>query len=203
MKDYLCTTIDLIRHGEPQGGKKYRGHLDDPLSDKGWQQMRSAIADHHPWQAIVSSSLTRCSEFAQEVSNRYQLPITLDERLMELGFGEWEGKTATELLQDDPDRLNRFWSDPISNPPPGGESLVDFQTRVTAGWQSAITQHKGQHLLMVGHAGMMRMIIREILGMPLDNMFRIQVPNAGITRITLDHHDDGDLARLQFHAGQL
>ena len=203
MNDYLCTTIDLIRHGEPLGGKKYRGHLDDPLSDKGWQQMRSAIEHHHPWQAVVSSSLCRCSAFAQEVSDQHKLPLTLDDRLMELGFGEWEGKTALELLQDDPERLNRFWLDPVNNTPPGAETLTAFRERINAGWQSAIEQHKGEHILMVGHAGMMRMILREVLGMPLDNMFRIQVPNAGITRITVDHHDESDLPRLQFHAGQL
>ncbi len=203
MTQHLSTTIDLIRHGEPVGGKKYRGHIDDPLSDKGWQQMRSAVADHKPWSAVVSSSLSRCSEFAHEVAKRHQLPITLDNRLMELSFGDWEGKTASELLQDDPERLNRFWSDPINNTPPNAETLVEFKTRILNGWQAAITTHKGKHILMVGHAGMMRMIISMALGMPIDNMFRIQVPNAGITRITIDHHHESDLPRLIFHSGHL
>ncbi len=197
------TTIDLIRHGEPVGGKKYRGHLDDPLSEKGWNQMRKAVSNHSPWDVVVSSSLLRCAEFAQEMAERHQLPLVLDKRLMELGFGEWEGKTATELMQEDPDNLTRFWSDPINNPPPGAETLHEFQARVIEGWFDAIEQHKGKHILMVGHAGMMRMIIREVLGMPLDNMFRLQVPNAGISRITVDHFEEGELSRLHFHAGQL
>ncbi|MEK6748901.1 MAG: histidine phosphatase family protein, partial [Pseudomonadota bacterium] len=37
------TVVDMIRHGEPVGGKRYRGHRDDPLSDIGWRQMREAV----------------------------------------------------------------------------------------------------------------------------------------------------------------
>ncbi|MHB1590203.1 MAG: histidine phosphatase family protein [Sulfuricella sp.] len=39
------TTIDLIRHGEPVGGRRYRGRTDDPLSEKGWNQMWTAVGD--------------------------------------------------------------------------------------------------------------------------------------------------------------
>ncbi len=165
--------------------------------------MRSAIAEHHPWSAIVSSSLQRCAAFAEEVATRHQLPLTQDQQLMELGFGEWEGKTAQQLMEEDPEALNNFWRDPINNPPPGGETLAYFRKRVLKGWQNAITQHRGEHILMVGHAGMMRMIIREVLGMPLENMFRLHIPNAGITRISIDHNENGDLPRLHFHVGQL
>ena len=86
---------------------------------------------------------------------------------------------------------------------PGAETLVQFRERVIAGWQDAIDRHSGKHILMVGHAGMMRMIIREVLDMPLDKMFRIQVENASITRITIDHHDGETFPRLHFHRGQL
>jgi alpha-ribazole phosphatase/probable phosphoglycerate mutase len=203
MNDFKVTTIDLIRHGEPVGGNKYRGHLDDPLSEKGWKQMRDAVADHCPWELIVSSSLKRCADFAEELAMRHNLPIEIDPRLMEIGFGDWEGMTAAELQARDPNALHRFWSDPTNNTPPGAETLTEFRERVMAGWRDTVQRHQGKHLLMVGHAGMMRMIIREILDMPLDRMFRIQVPNAGITRITIDHFDNGELPRLHFHAGTL
>jgi alpha-ribazole phosphatase/probable phosphoglycerate mutase len=40
----LITTLDLLRHGESVGGRKYRGQTDDPLSEKGWAQMRDVVA---------------------------------------------------------------------------------------------------------------------------------------------------------------
>ena len=63
------TTIDLIRHGEPVGGSKYRGQTDDPLSEKGWEQMRAAVGDHRPWEAILTSPLARCRAFAEKLAS--------------------------------------------------------------------------------------------------------------------------------------
>lgn len=199
----VTTTIDLIRHGEPVGGKKYRGQIDDPLSEKGWQQMRSAVGDHKPWDQVVSSTLSRCAEFAQEIAERHDLPLALDERLMEIGFGCWEGKTAADIMAEDEQALLNFWQDPMNFRPEGAETLHDFEKRVIAGFEEMIDAYQGKHLLVVGHAGMMRMILRHVLDMPLDAMFKIEVPNAGISRIKVDHHENGRLMRLSFHAGVL
>jgi iron complex transport system substrate-binding protein len=63
MPHELITTLDLMRHGEPVGGRKYRGQLDDPLSEKGWAQMRWAVWEHCPWQAGVPSNKHRTGLF--------------------------------------------------------------------------------------------------------------------------------------------
>ncbi len=197
------TTIDLIRHGEPVGGKRYRGHTDDPLSEKGWLQMRSAIADQHPWDAVVCSPLSRCRAFARELAARHALPCHDDPRFMEINFGEWEGCTAEELMKDDSQALYRFWSDPLNNTPPGAEALADFEARVISGWNEMLKNYAKQHVLLVGHAGVIRMIIRHVLDMPLDRMFRLQMALAGISRIEVDGEGKTALPRLVFHGGQL
>ncbi|MEK7696673.1 MAG: alpha-ribazole phosphatase [Pseudomonadota bacterium] len=197
------TTIDLIRHGEPVGGSKYRGQTDDPLSEKGWAQMRAAVGDRRPWEAILTSPLTRCRVFAEELAVRLALPFEVDVRLMEIGFGEWEGRTAEELLATDPERLTRFWNDPVRHAPPGGETLAAFRDRILAAWEDILAHHAGRHVLIVGHAGTIRIAVCHVLDMPLDRLFRIQVPNAGITRIQVDMNGAGVLPRLVFHAGQL
>lgn len=203
MDDSVVTTIDLLRHGEPEGGRRYRGQIDDPLSPKGWQQMRSAVGDHCPWDRVLTSSLSRCSAFAQELSARHQLPLEQSDAFTEIGFGAWEGKSAEELLEQDSELLYRFWSDPINHTPPDAERLIDFKRRIVGQWEQTIEQYRGQHLLVVGHAGMMRMILSHVLGMPMDKMFRLQIPNAGLSRIQIDHFEGGALPRLLFHAGQL
>ena len=197
------TIIDLLRHGEPLGGRRYRGQIDDPLSEKGWQQMREAVADHRPWDIIISSPLARCIEFARELGERHTLPLESDDRLMEIGFGAWEGKTADEISQQSPDSLMNFYKDPDKFRPEGAERLTDFQQRIITAWNDLLDKYTGKHLLVVGHAGMMRMIIRHVLNMPLDQMFRIQVPNAGITRIQVDGEGESAFPRLMFHAGSL
>ncbi|MEW6253578.1 MAG: histidine phosphatase family protein, partial [Planctomycetota bacterium] len=64
----MSTLIDLMRHGEPVGGRRYRGQVDDPLSEKGWAQMRAAVGEAAPWHHVVSSPLLRCREFAETLA---------------------------------------------------------------------------------------------------------------------------------------
>lgn len=199
----IVTRVDLIRHGEPVGGRKYRGHTDDPLSDTGWAQMRAAVGDARPWQAIISSTLSRCMEFAQELAARHALPLEPDPRLIELGFGSWEGHTPEELRREDPERLLRFWDDPLSHGPPGAEPLARFEQRVLQAWRELIARHGGRHVLIVAHAGVIRAIVAHVLGIPLKHIFRVQVPSAGLTRIEIEQDGGYVLPRLVFHAGRL
>lgn len=193
------TRIDLLRHGEPVGGHRYRGQTDDPLSEKGWQQMRSAVAGLNEWDVVYTSPLSRCAAFARELATRLGLPLKTDPRLMEIGFGAWEGRTAEELRRDDPLCIERFWRDPVANCPSGAEPVADFHARVRAAWQDILAAHAGARILIVGHAGITRMILSIVLGSPPEHMFRIQVENAGVTRLRVRGHGDELFPMLEFH----
>jgi alpha-ribazole phosphatase/probable phosphoglycerate mutase len=199
----MLTTVDLIRHGEPVGGRRYRGQIDDPLSEKGWHQMREAVGAHKPWQHIVSSPLSRCHAFAAELAAQRGLPLSTDARLMEVQFGEWEGKTADELKAQDPTIISRFRRDPIGERPAGAEALEDFAARVAAAWQDLVAHHQGKHVLVVCHAGVIRMVFAHVLGVPLPSTYRIDVPSAGITRVTIEGAGPDAVTQLRFHAGRL
>lgn len=197
------TTLDLIRHGEPVGGRKYRGQTDDPLSEKGWLQMRAAVGDHRPWQHIISSPLTRCIAFARELAERHRLDLSVNENLKEIGFGVWEGKTRQQIEQEYPGVLTRFYTDPVNNRPQGAEPLADFKQRVSSVLDDVITEQQGRHVLIVCHAGVMRMAMLHLLGIPLEYAFRIQVGNAGITRFEIEQDQHQQFPRLIFHGGSL
>lgn len=196
------TLIDLMRHGEPVGGARYRGRIDDPLSEKGWAEMWVAVGDHRPWDTVVSSPLSRCRAFAQELGTRHGLPVTLEPRFREISFGDWEGRTAEDLMRSDRDVLLRFWRDPVAHPPPGAEPLDAFRARVLAAWSQLVADHPGQHLLLVCHGGVIRMIVSLVLEMSVNRMFHLVVPTAAMTRIRVEHGDP-PLAQLLFHAGRL
>lgn len=183
------TLIDLLRHGEPVGGRAYRGHhIDDPLSAKGWQQMRDAVGEHHPWQQIVSSPLQRCQAFAAELASKYNLPLTIDERFKEVGFGSWEGLTPDNLKQARADEYAAFYADPVNARPPGAEPLDEFIQRVDSAYRELIKTFSGQHILLVAHAGVIRCIIAQILFSQPLGLYRIKVNNAGMTRIKHDQY---------------
>ena len=81
-----ATTIDLLRHGTPVGGRRYRGQIDDPLSEEGWAEMWAAVNGARPWRQIVCSPLSRCRQFAEALGDRLALPVAEDPRLREVGF---------------------------------------------------------------------------------------------------------------------
>ncbi len=193
------TTLDLMRHGEPVGGRKYRGQIDDPLSDTGWTQMRAATGRITPWTRIVSSPLARCRAFAEELAETRQLPLQIDARLKEVGFGAWEGKTAAEIESDTPGALARFKADPIHARPPGAEPLESFLVRVAAALDERLTRDSGEHLLIICHAGVIRMALAHALAIPLVQAYRIEVASAALTRLRFE---DGR-AHLVFHHGCL
>lgn len=199
----MALLIDLMRHGEPQGGVRYRGQLDDPLSELGWQQMRSATANLPPWQHIVSSTLSRCADFAQELADNHAIPLQLEQQFTEIGFGDWEGKTASELEQHHKAAFYAFYDDPINNTPANAEPLLAFQQRIQQAWQTLVQSHTDKHILLVAHVGVIRVILTEILAMPLEAMFRIQVPYAAISRVVIYNEGPRLYPQLQFHAGKL
>ena len=197
----MTVLIDLMRHGEPLGGRKYRGQKDDPLSERGWAQMRAAAGQSGPWSAVVSSPLRRCAAFARELADSRGLALRLDADLREVGFGAWEGLTREELEAQSPGVVARFYRDPLGQRPAGAESLCEFRERVLRAWARLLQRPSGRHVLVVAHAGVIRVIVAEVLGMPLSNLYRLQVPNAGLTRIAVEGADHTPAASLVFHAG--
>lgn len=195
------TLVDLMRHGLPVGGCRYRGHLDDPLSEEGWRQMWDCVGDDTPWDVVISSPLRRCAEFASALAARRDLPVEIEEGFREISFGDWEGRHVRDILAESPEQVEAYWQDPVSATPPGGEPLAAFLERLLATWRSVTARHTGRHLLIVGHGGLIRTLVTHQLGMPLSSVLRLEVPNAGITRLRLQKDISGDPApSLVFHA---
>ncbi len=176
------THIDIIRHGEPEGGRRYRGHsVDDPLSENGWQQMWSSVAEQPTWDHIISSPLSRCQKFAEALADKMGIEYTVIDNLKEIGFGSWEGRTPEDISSTEGDALERFLKDPVNNRPEGAEPLDDFAERVWEVYEFIAQEYRGQHILVVAHAGVIRAITSRILGMALDDVYsRLKIEYAAI-----------------------
>jgi len=178
------TVVDLIRHGEPMGGERYRGHgVDDPLSERGWAQMWAAIGHTFPWDRIVSSPLLRCRAFAEALAERANIPCAIDDRFREVVFGSWEGRTAKEVAAADPEGFQAFYTDPVRNRPKGAEPLHDFLERISVAYEDTRRTYAGSHILIVAHAGVIRAVTTAILDAPVEAIYRQRIDNAGMVRV--------------------
>ncbi len=189
------TVIDLIRHGEPEGGRKYRGWgVDDPLTERGWQQMWGAVGESVPWQQIVSSPLLRCKAFAEQLSEKHKLPLSIENDIEEVGFGSWEGRTPDEIIAVNKAEYDAFYQDPAINRPANAEDLDVFMQRVVVVYRKVVSVYAGQHVLMVAHAGVIRAILAAVLDAPAASIYKLDIGNAGISRIRITESSE----KIQF-----
>ncbi|MFD0321866.1 histidine phosphatase family protein [Lysobacter gummosus] len=170
--------IDLLRHGDT-GHRSYRGQLDDSLLELGWRQMRDAVLGRD-WDAIVSSPLQRCAAFAQELSQVRGLPLSLEPRLREYHFGQWQGKPVDAIAAEESDALARFWADPVAHPPPGAERFADFAARLTAAADEIVRGYAGQRVLVVTHGGVIRLLRCLTAGRRYTDLLNIDVAHASL-----------------------
>jgi alpha-ribazole phosphatase len=177
----MSMQIDLLRHGDT-GQRSYRGQLDDALSQQGWVQLRDAVKGCD-WDIIVSSSLQRCSAFAQELARARGVPLRIDARLAEYHFGHWQGVPIEDIAEEQGDALANFWADPVAYPPPGGETFDAFRRRLSDALDDAVSEAAGQRVLVVTHGGAIRLLRCLVEKRSYGDMAGIDVPHASIHRL--------------------
>jgi len=192
----VTTVLDFIRHGEPEGGRLFRGAaIDDPLSEKGWRQMWQAVGQQNHWDRIISSPLKRCHDFALALGEKHQLPATTAQDFREVGFGSWEGRSPTAIQESKPEEYAAFYADPVHNRPLGAEDLLAFGVRVADAFDASAKKFTGQRILIVAHAGVIRAALGHVMQAPPAAWYRVKVNNAGISRFVLDERG----RQLVFH----
>lgn len=175
------TLITLLRHGEVQGrAHVFRGSSDEPLSAEGEAQMRAVLArlPGPPITRIASSPLQRCRSFAEGLASERGLPLDIVPDLREMHFGRWEGMSRDEAAADDPAVFARFQLRDDDSAPPEGETLGAFRQRVLHAWQAWLADADGGHRLLISHAGVIRVLLQEALGLPSTHLYRIALPTA-------------------------
>lgn len=186
----MQTRIDIIRHGEPEGGNVFRGRTDHALTQLGQWQFNERIARHRSaWQRVISSPLQRCRQSAQTLAQQLQIPLHIDERWTEIDYGDWENQPVDSIINDPAQDARALWEDPLNFCAPQGEPVTALQQRVLAAWDSALSEHAGEHLLVVCHGGVMRVLAQHLLQLAPQAMNRLAVPYAGLLRFRIDHSE--------------
>ncbi len=192
MKKSEPILITILRHGAVEGRAHiFRGTLDDKLSAQGVAQMQQTLArcPDAKFDAIATSPLRRCHDFAAPLAMRCGASLQVLPEFGELAFGEWEGLTPDEASARDPDKYQAFHASFGEQAPPNGESLAHFRARVAKGWQHWLEQDSGENRLLVTHAGVMRALLIELFGFTPAQVFQIALPEAACLRISwLDGH---------------
>lgn len=176
----------LVRHGEAEGSEgRAVGHLDLPLSDLGTRNVEALAAS---WQGpssvrLFASDLRRAADSARILARRFGVEPVLDARLREVSFGEWEGRLWDEVYESDRRRYDawseRWWD----LAPPGGESFADLAARVLAWFRDL---GDGADVIVVAHGGSIRALLVELLAIPRERAFDLQLSPARVSAVEID-----------------
>ncbi|MEF3192730.1 MAG: histidine phosphatase family protein [Halothiobacillaceae bacterium] len=181
------TRLDLLRHGEPVGGLRYRGDgVDDPLTAEGLAAMWRAV-EGGVWDAVVSSPLQRCRTFADAYAEKSGLPLVIEPRLREIGLGAWEGLSHAEVKRDQPEAYAAYKRDILTGMPAGAEPIPAFIARVQEALGDLSSRHAGQRVLVVCHAVVMRAALAIALDAPPQALGRIRVDYASFLHLRHAH----------------
>lgn len=194
-------TIYLLRHGETEynaDGNKYCGRTDIELTVKGIAQatrMNKLLSDCHI-DAVFTSPLQRAIRTAA-IATDSKYEIIADARLIEVDFGDWEGRRPEEFQSSDPESWHNWLNAPeLHKAGNTGETATQVVERLTSFYNELVEKYDGKTVLIVGHNGVNRFFIASQLGMPLKNYRKIIQENSALTVLSLSKYAGLNLLKL-------
>lgn len=191
----MPTTIVLVRHGETDWNRenRFQGRADQPLNRAGRDQAHE-LADRlqgEPVTALYTSPLRRASETAHILAGRLGVEARTLDALLEIDVGAWEGFTIDEVRARYPQRLDADWHAGWED----GETHDELARRVVPALLELGSQHEGEQVVAVTHAGPIRAALAESMGLsygdariaigPLANcaIFRFAIRDGALERV--------------------
>lgn len=181
--------IILIRHGQTAwnespstpgathaGEERFRGRTDLPLDDTG-QSQAVALADrleHERIEALYTSPLLRTQQTLAPLAKRLGMPVQLEESLLDISYGRFQGLTHAEAAGAYPEPYALWRTAPSQVRFPGGECLTDVQARVVALLEKLPHRHPQGTIALAGHQIVNKVVACTLLGLDLDQIWRIQ-----------------------------
>ncbi len=169
----------VVRHGrtEANAARRLLGHLDLPLDELGRAQAAALVEAVGPVDRVVTSPLLR----TRQTAAGFEAPLSVDERLIELDYGEYDGWA----LSDVPSSMWKRWREDPGFAPPGGESLAALRSRVEQALGELAELAKAEMVVVVSHVSPIKAAVTWALGVGDEVVWRLFVSPASITRIAV------------------
>lgn len=185
--------IYLVRHGETNWNKvrKLQGQVDIPLNEFGKSlavKTAEGLKDVS-FDVCFTSPLERARETAELILNGADVPIINDDRIIEMGFGAYEGKCCSREEWELPESFHLFFTDPEHYvPAPDGESFLDVKerTRDFLRWLYACGEYENNTILITTHGAALAGLLNNIKNKPLKEYWGVGVhKNCAVTKIVV------------------
>jgi broad specificity phosphatase PhoE len=184
--------ILIVRHGETDYNKTKRvqGTQQIPLNERGRKQALQVAKSLRQFKIthIYSSGLVRARETAEIINSLFSLPIVTDNRLNERNWGIWESKNRDEILKPGEKFENIWREENLDANPHQGETTRELMKRCVDFLHWIIEKHaESDIILVVTHAGPMRMMRGIIKGLQDEEYLRRDVKNGQLLTVRYEN----------------
>lgn len=154
--------------------KYFIGQTDLPLDDDGEEQVNrlAEMLSRIKISSVFCSDLIRSVVTAEKISAYHGITPVLNPDLREISLGDWDGLTFTEVKNRYPDEFKLRGIDIVNFCPPNGESFYDCGKRVISAFEDIVHEAE-ENILIAGHAGVNRLILCHVMGLPIENLFNV------------------------------
>lgn len=178
--------IFLVRHGltDWNASRRFQGTCDIPLNADGLAQAevvaRRCAALHV--ERIYHSPLARAAQTAQIIGQMAGAPCIPHDGMREVCLGAFQGLTLEQARERLPQECAAYFADQTHVAPPGGESMLELQTRAVAALDAIERDAQGcGRIAVVSHGALLKTLLCAVAGMPLTCFGRIDVSNCSIS----------------------
>ncbi len=194
----MVTTLYLVRHCQAEGNlmMAYHGQTDGKVTEMGKLQLEAVAKASTDWalSAIYTSPLQRAFQTAEAVNRNYDLPLIIDNDLMEIYCGEWEGKDWEYIFEHYNESYVTWELEPEKFVSPGGESMVEAYERICKAINTKVRAHPGKTVAVVGHSAVFRCYLAYVLYGELRDLKAIGWgDNTNICKVEFDENFDPTL----------
>lgn len=172
--------IILLRHTSSKDNEtRVFSSPSTPLSALGKEQINTLLEKKYPVKIIYSSPYKRSLELAEAIAIKFDLPLIVDQRLGEIDFGEFEGKTFEQIENLYPQEVKQWMEDPWNFAYPGGEDFHNMRSRVQRFYKEL-----NQSCLIISHQALMLSLMSEILEYSYTDLSRFYLGSGARVHLT-------------------
>jgi probable phosphoglycerate mutase len=193
-------SLYLVRHGQTEESlnNRFSGRIDPPLNATGLAMAEALAARYgrERWAEIVASPMQRTQQTAAPTARAAGVPVRSDDGLLEIAYGEWEGRAEADVEREDAARFAAWSAHPGRVAPPGGESGDQIAVRVCAAVERIRARHPdGGKVLVVSHKATLRVLVCALLGIDVD-CFRTRIAQKVCAVSIIDWKPTGPLLQV-------
>lgn len=195
------TRILLTRHGHVEGIRpaRFRGRAELPLTGRGLAQadaLAKRIAANWKPVAVFTSPLQRCAVTGGKIAAACGIKGEVRDGLGDIDYGAWQMRTHDEVKAESPDAYQQWHSAPYLTRFPEGESLQDVMARTTDVLREVLLRYPGQTVVLVGHDSVNRVLLMQLLDMPLAAYWRLVQDPCALNEIEVSAWGDVLVQRI-------